>query len=417
MGIVIVFFIGLVKLWVSNRHMRRLEELDAEKQMRITQTKKSGVSSSTSKYHRLGNEIPFGVKALENNVEVEGVWVARMASMASRPPERKWSSMRKARSSSAANALHASNGSSSGGSGFNKKAQRGSKRGSSKISRSEILVPSSRTRNKLENLSLLEEEEELQEPSRDAVPNHVGTLGKLQRGLKKMTSTETGGQSGERKRASSSSTANQAAAFGAKEFQEGTQARTPQRFYPPSTSTTDSTAAMPLVGESKRQHGGRQPRTLVKKKSAMRHQQSRSSSRESRFSSTRAPSTDRNSVDKSSRERPRAGPPSIPTRVSSESARTSASARSVAGGRGDHGAYRQSRRKSSDSQRQQQQDMASPIASSDGSGHWRRSLDGREQQQDMAPQAISRSMGSTHRYPPNSSRSGGANPLRSRSFN
>lgn len=403
-----VFFIGLIKLWVSNRHMRRLEELDAEKQMRITQVKKSGVSSSTSKYHRVGNDIPFGVKALENNVEVEGIWVARMASMASRPPERKWSSMRKVRSSSAASALHASNGSSSGGSGFNKKPLRGSRR-DGKISRNEMVVPSSHKRNKLENLSLLEEEQ--REP-REAVPDHVGTLGKIQRGLKKMTSTETGSQGGERKKAWSST--NQAA-FGAKEFREGAQARTPQRFYPPST-TIDTTAVIPLV-ENKRQQG-RQPRTLVKKQSATRQQRSRSSSRDTRFSSSRAPSTTRNSVEKSSRERTMAGPPIIPARVSSESVRTSASTRSAAGVREGHGAYRQSRRNSYDSQQPQQPASENgPVSSSFGSGHRSRSSDGYEQQQGMATHGVSRSMGSVHRYPPNSSRSGGANPLRSRSFN
>lgn len=338
MGIVVVFFVGLIKLWVSNRHMHRLEELDAEKQMRMAQIQKSGVTCASSSNRVGGKDIPFGVKALENNIEVEGVWVARMASMASRPPERKWSSMRKVRSPSAASSLANA---------------RASRRASSKLSGSETAVPSPHPRNKLEDLSLLEEEHN----ARDMVPEHVGTLGKIQRGIKKMTSAETGPQ----------------ASFGAKEFREGAQARRPQRFYPPAMAA-DTTAATPLMESQENKRPGR----LVKKQSASRRQpQGRSSSRDSNQS--RAPSlASTGSVEKPrSRERQRTtGPPSIPARVSSESARTSAS--------------RSSRRREHDAT------MAAPTHG-----------------------LPTRSTGSMHRYPPNSSRSGGAtgNPPRSRSFN
>lgn len=380
MGIVVVFFIGLIKLWVSNRHMRRLEQLDAERQTRMAQVKKSGLSSN-GKY-RFGSDIPFGVKALESNIEVDGIWVVRMASMASRPPERKWSSMRKVRSSPAASSLANANNSSG-----SRKSQRGSKR-ASKISRSEIVVPSAQTRNKLENLSLLEEEgdwrdlaapgrESLQaeeQPSRRYQPAQGGTLGKIQRGIKRMTSTETW-QAGESKKGLSTQ------AFGVKEFREGAQARTPQRFYPPTT-----TAAMPLVEpqENERQR----PRHLVKKQSATRQQhqnESRSSSRSSQFSA-RLSST--GSVEKAE-ERTSTGRPRIPTRVSSESARASISTR-------EQGAHWQSRRNSRESQNDSRRSSDKP--------------------REMATHGLPRSTGSTNRYPPNSSRSGGANPPRSRSF-
>lgn len=321
MGIMVVFFVGLVKLWVSNRHMRRLEQLDAEKQMRMAQVQKSGVTGASWSNRIGGKDIPFGVKALQNKVEVEGIWVARMASMASRPPERKWSSMRKVRSPSAVSSFANA---------------KGSRRASSRMSGSEMAVPSPHKRNKLEDLSLLDD---------------VGALGKIQRGIKKMTSTETGPQ----------------ASFGAKEFREGAQARTPQRFYPP-TSVADTTAATPLMEAQENKRPGR----LVKKQPATRRQQpGRSTSRDSNQS--RAPSlTSTGSV-----ERPRSqrttGPPSIPARVSSESARTSAST--------------QSRRNTRDTT------MAA-----------------------LTHGLPTRSTGSMHRYPPNSSRSGGANPSRSRSF-
>lgn len=242
MGIVIVFVIGLIKLWVTNRQMRKLEVLDAERQARIVQMRKSGLSANGK--FRFGSEIPFGVKALENGIDVDGIWVARMASMASRPPERKWSSMRKVRAPQVSlvnkNDLD----------GSSKKARRGSMR-ATKISRSEILEPSSQTRNKLESISLLEGRESGDRTGKDrslvqavddgqtgtAQPGHKGTLGRIQRGLKKMTSTEMW-QAGERKKYRPSE------AFGAKEFHEGAQARRPQRFYP-QVSTTETALLAP----------------------------------------------------------------------------------------------------------------------------------------------------------------------------
>lgn len=327
MGIVVVFFIGLIKLWVSNRHMRRLEELDAEKQMRTAQTKKSGVTCATWSNRTGGKDIPFGVKALENNIEVDGIWVARMASMASRPPERKWSSMRKVRSPSAASSLANA---------------RGSRRASSKMpSRSEMAGPSSRT----------------EHDPRGTMAGHVGALGKIQRGIKRMTWTEPG-PSG--------------AAFGAQEFREGAQARTPQRFYPPTTKADSdtTTAATPLMERRENKRSGR----LVKKQSSSRgpsQSKSRSGERQHMLAT---------------------GPPSIPARGSSESARTSVSS--------GHRPSNNTRRSSDGPQQQQQQ-----------------------QQQEAGPAAAAQGLptrsttGSMHRYPPNSSRSGGARPPRSRSLN
>jgi hypothetical protein len=93
MGIALVFLIGLMKLWWTNRHMKMIEQLDAEKQERAARMRRPWLSNK--RRARRESEIPFGVKALESGAEVDGVWVVRMASMASRPSDRKWSSKRK----------------------------------------------------------------------------------------------------------------------------------------------------------------------------------------------------------------------------------------------------------------------------------------------------------------------------------
>lgn len=262
MGIVIVFFIGLIKLWATNRHMRKVEELDAEKQARIMQMRKSGLSSNGKL--RPGSEIPFGVKALEGGVEVDGIWVARMASMASRPPDRKWSSRRKVRAPPASLVEMSDLGSPS------KRIRRGSRgsRRASMISRREIMEPSAQTREKLENLSLLEEERqstELTGKGKDRLhmeamndeqvrsSGHKGTLGRIQRSLKRMTPSDTW-QDQEKKKAENGGRVD------AIEFHERAQAKKPQRFYPtsPTPTTTATTTSTPLVAPQARSQVTRQ---------------------------------------------------------------------------------------------------------------------------------------------------------------
>jgi hypothetical protein len=71
MCIIIVFFMGLGKLWWNNRLMHRQELLDEEKRSRNTQVRRTGVSS------KKGAEIPFGVRAIQGGVEVDGIWISR----------------------------------------------------------------------------------------------------------------------------------------------------------------------------------------------------------------------------------------------------------------------------------------------------------------------------------------------------
>lgn len=244
MGIALVFLIGLMKLWWTNRHMKKIEELDAEKQVRTAQMRRSGLSAN--RRSRLGNEIPFGVKALESGVEVEGVWVARMASLASRPPDRKWSSKRKIKTP----VLGLDDANSSRRSG------RGSVR-AGRITRRDIIRPSAQTGKKLESLPFPEAESqsnassanhrhpvdhmdhgEARSPTQeDSVVHseHIGPLGRIQRSLKKMTSSE-------------SWTAQEKKQLGGQEaieFRMNAQARKPQRFYPQAATPTAPVRGMP----------------------------------------------------------------------------------------------------------------------------------------------------------------------------
>lgn len=240
MGIVFVFLVGLMKLWWMNRQMKKIEELDAEKQVR-----RSGLSNNNRR-SRLGSEIPFGVKALESGVEVDGVWVARMASLASRPPDRKWNSKRKIKTP----VLIVDDA------GSSRRSGRGSIR-TGRITRREIIKPSAQTGKKLESLPIPEGElqpnsssaghrhpvnqmdhEETRNPTqegRDGQSGHLGPLGRIQRSLKKMTSSESWNEQQKK----------QPGGQEAIEFRINAQARKPQRFYPQAATPTAPVRGMP----------------------------------------------------------------------------------------------------------------------------------------------------------------------------
>jgi hypothetical protein len=62
---------GLVKLWWSNRAIRRLEIIDEEKRARISLMSRCGIENMRAP------GIPFGVRAILSGVEVEGIWISR----------------------------------------------------------------------------------------------------------------------------------------------------------------------------------------------------------------------------------------------------------------------------------------------------------------------------------------------------
>ncbi|KAK0730640.1 hypothetical protein B0H67DRAFT_44530 [Lasiosphaeris hirsuta] len=74
LGIILVFCAGLVKLWWINRLMKKQEILDEEKRARVEEMRRTGLPLKRN------NEIPFGVRAIQNGVEVDGIWISRPTS-------------------------------------------------------------------------------------------------------------------------------------------------------------------------------------------------------------------------------------------------------------------------------------------------------------------------------------------------
>lgn len=70
-AIVLVFVVGVVKLWWSNRRIRKYEIIEEERRRRLQEMRHCGIDSTNP------NDIPFGVRALESGVEVEGIWISR----------------------------------------------------------------------------------------------------------------------------------------------------------------------------------------------------------------------------------------------------------------------------------------------------------------------------------------------------
>lgn len=72
-GIVAVFFIGWIKLWWMQRLLKKHALLDEEKRVRQSELRKSGLPVGRKM------DIPFGVRAIQSGVEVEGIWISRPA--------------------------------------------------------------------------------------------------------------------------------------------------------------------------------------------------------------------------------------------------------------------------------------------------------------------------------------------------
>ncbi|KAL7628135.1 hypothetical protein AAE478_002333 [Parahypoxylon ruwenzoriense] len=70
-AIVVVFFAGLVKLWWLSRFLKKHTILDEEKRARQLEMQKSGIPVGKRV------DIPFGVRAIQSGVEVDGIWISR----------------------------------------------------------------------------------------------------------------------------------------------------------------------------------------------------------------------------------------------------------------------------------------------------------------------------------------------------
>jgi hypothetical protein len=69
--IVLVFIAGLVKLWFKNRLMAKHTVLDEEKRARQKEMRMSGLPVGKRA------DIPFGVRAIQSGIEVDGIWISR----------------------------------------------------------------------------------------------------------------------------------------------------------------------------------------------------------------------------------------------------------------------------------------------------------------------------------------------------
>lgn len=70
-AIAAVFCVGLIKLWYTNRLLKKHMLLDEEKQARQQEMRRSGLPVGK----RI--DIPFGVRAIQSGIEVDGIWISR----------------------------------------------------------------------------------------------------------------------------------------------------------------------------------------------------------------------------------------------------------------------------------------------------------------------------------------------------
>lgn len=80
-GIVAVFLAGLIKLWWVNRRVRKHELLDLEKKSRLSEMRKSGIPVGKKM------DIPFGVRAIQSGIQVDGIWISRPGTPNSESPK------------------------------------------------------------------------------------------------------------------------------------------------------------------------------------------------------------------------------------------------------------------------------------------------------------------------------------------
>ncbi|KAL7927915.1 hypothetical protein ACQKWADRAFT_17317 [Trichoderma austrokoningii] len=70
-SIVLVFAFGLVRLSWTNRKIAKLELIDEERRARLAEMRYCGINA------RGITDIPFGVRAIQSGIEVEGIWISR----------------------------------------------------------------------------------------------------------------------------------------------------------------------------------------------------------------------------------------------------------------------------------------------------------------------------------------------------
>jgi hypothetical protein len=69
----VVFAIGYGKLLYTNRLVQKQEVVDEEKRMRIKELRSSGQIVDSRKSH----DVPFGVRAIQSGIQVDGIWISQ----------------------------------------------------------------------------------------------------------------------------------------------------------------------------------------------------------------------------------------------------------------------------------------------------------------------------------------------------
>lgn len=68
-----VFVIGFARLWWTSRHVKKHTLLDEEKALKIQELRRKGHTIKSERE----DDPPFGVRAIESGIEIDGIWVSR----------------------------------------------------------------------------------------------------------------------------------------------------------------------------------------------------------------------------------------------------------------------------------------------------------------------------------------------------
>ncbi|KAF1930943.1 uncharacterized protein M421DRAFT_90721 [Didymella exigua CBS 183.55] len=75
-GIVVTIFLGLLKLWYDRSKIRKYSKVDKGKQAATPEMLESQPVQLVQA-DEMKDEIPFGVRAIESGIEIDGVWISR----------------------------------------------------------------------------------------------------------------------------------------------------------------------------------------------------------------------------------------------------------------------------------------------------------------------------------------------------
>jgi hypothetical protein len=74
-GIVVTIFIGLLKLWYDTNKIKKYSKVDKGKQAQTPEMLEAQPVTAVSIDAK--DEVPFGIRAIQSGLEVEGVWISR----------------------------------------------------------------------------------------------------------------------------------------------------------------------------------------------------------------------------------------------------------------------------------------------------------------------------------------------------